>query len=280
MAYLPLLLHSQAFSADPSEPRQGDLIEVLAPAGSVKAKMGSKTVPLYAQNGSSEMLGLMPVPVLAKPGPRTIEWLDQQGAVTHAQPIVVRDAHFQTQNVVLTPRLNNLHSTPAEREDVGEFLRDRAPERYWSKPFQPPLPGCITSPFGVRRLHNGKPTGEYHAGLDQRGAAGSPIVAMTAGNIKLAREFTLRGGTVAIDHGQGFESIYLHMSKIAAKEGQHVAAGDVIGYVGSTGRSTAPHLHWTVYANGDPVNPLQWMKLVPCTGPSRKIPRPPQRVDK
>ena len=269
LAYAPLTLYAQTYSAEPARPRQGDLIEIRGPANSIKAKLGPKTVPLYAQSDSSEMLGLIAVPVLAKPGPRMLEWLDQSGAVMRTETILIRNAHFLTQNVVLTPRLTALRSSPEERQDVGGFLREQEPKRYWSKPFLEPLPGCITSPFGVRRLHNGKPTGEYHAGLDQRGAAGSPIHAMAAGDIKLAKQFTLRGGTVAIDHGQGLESIYLHMSKIAATEGQHVAAGDVIGYVGSTGRSTAPHLHWTIYANGDPVNPLQWMKLAPCAAPAK-----------
>ena len=61
--------------------------------------------------------------------------------------------------------------------------------------------------------------------------------------------------------------MYLHMSKLAASEGATVTKGDVIGYVGSTGRSTAPHLHWTVYANGVPVNPLDWVRVAPCSAP-------------
>ena len=69
---------------------------------------------------------------------------------------------------------------------------------------------------------------------------------------------------MAIDHGQGLQSIYLHQSKFAVREGQHIQAGEVIGYVGSTGRATGPHLHWSLYANGHPVNPAQWVKLQPC----------------
>jgi murein DD-endopeptidase MepM/ murein hydrolase activator NlpD len=100
-----------------------------------------------------------------------------------------------------------------------------------------------------------------------------PIHTAAAGDVKLAGEFALHGGTVGIDHGQGLKSIYLHMSKVAAKEGDHVQAGDVIGYVGSTGRSTGAHLHWALYANGEPVNPLQWLHLTPCakTVPKRVI---------
>ena len=77
--------------------------------------------------------------------------------------------------------------------------------------------------------------------------------------------FNLRGGTVGIDHGQGLSSIYLHMSSFAVAEGALVNKGDVIGYVGATGRATGAHLHWTLYANGVAVNPQQWVAVQPCT---------------
>jgi murein DD-endopeptidase MepM/ murein hydrolase activator NlpD len=78
------------------------------------------------------------------------------------------------------------------------------------------------------------------------------------------KAWNIHGNTVGIDHGQGVESIYLHLSRFAVAEGAQVARGDVIGYAGSTGRSTAPHLHWSVYVNGVPVDPAQWVSLKPC----------------
>jgi murein DD-endopeptidase MepM/ murein hydrolase activator NlpD len=123
----------------------------------------------------------------------------------------------------------------------------------------------MTSRFGVRRFRNGKPTGSYHGGLDLRAREGQPVRATAAGTVAIARQFALRGGTVGIDHGQGLTSMYLHMSKIAAAEGAAVQAGDVIGYAGSTGRSTAPHLHWSINVNGIPVAPLQWVKIGSCS---------------
>jgi murein DD-endopeptidase MepM/ murein hydrolase activator NlpD len=133
----------------------------------------------------------------------------------------------------------------------------------------------MNSRFGASRLHNGKATGDYHGGVDQHGAMGVPIHAVAAGTVRIARIFMLRGGTVGIDHGQGLETIYMHMSKFAAREGQQVEAGDVIGYVGSTGRATGPHLHWSLYANGHPVSPNQWVKLQACGAVRMKArPRP------
>jgi murein DD-endopeptidase MepM/ murein hydrolase activator NlpD len=147
--------------------------------------------------------------------------------------------------------------------------------RFWTEPLQAPVPGCRTSPFGVRRLRNGKPTGDYHSGLDLRARVGQPIRATAAGAVHIARQWTVRGGTVGIDHGQGLTSMYLHMSKIEAQEGAQVQAGDVIGYAGSTGRSNAPHLHWALYVNGIPVSPLQWTAIPSCYAnpPAKKAKR-------
>jgi murein DD-endopeptidase MepM/ murein hydrolase activator NlpD len=71
----------------------------------------------------------------------------------------------------------------------------------------------------------------------------------------------------------------MHQSRFAVKAGQHVKAGDIIGYVGSTGRATGPHLHWSLYANGHAVSPLQWVKLTPCgaSAPVRKKKSAPKK---
>ncbi|MBV9669558.1 MAG: M23 family metallopeptidase [Acidobacteriales bacterium] len=260
------------FRVDPTSVLQGQTLKVYGGGTAQSARLQDRTIRLFAQLDGDEM-GLMPIGVLLKPGGYKLEWLDSGGAVLHSMDLDVGNAHYAKQNIVLTKALTELKSTPDERASVAAFLAEVSPQRYWQEPLEAPIAGCITSPFGVERLHNGKPTGDYHAGLDQRGQAGSPVHAAAAGIVKLARQFTLRGGTVAIDHGQGLESIYLHMSGFAVKEGELVQQGAVIGYVGSTGRSTGPHLHWTLYANGQPVNPLQWISLTPCESSSSTKPR-------
>jgi murein DD-endopeptidase MepM/ murein hydrolase activator NlpD len=242
--------------------RQGQVLRVEDPTA-VAARIAERTIKLFPQTQGAH-LGLMPIPALEKPGRYKLEYLDAGGAVLKSESVVVLNAHFLTQNIVISKALSTLKPAPGEQETVNAFRTTVSDTRFWQEPFELPIPGCMTSPFGVRRLHNGKPTGDYHAGFDQRGAAGTPIKAITAGTVRIARQFNLRGGTVGLDHGQGLESIYMHMSKVAAVEGTTVKAGDIIGYVGSTGRSTAPHLHWTLYANGVPVNPSQWLKPPPC----------------
>lgn len=206
----------------------------------------------------------MPVAIAAKPGEYTLEFLDSHDSVLQTATVLIANAHYPRQNVVLPKAVAELKSSPEERESVNGFRAEETPERFWKEPLHRPIPGCMTSLFGVGRYINGKPTGDYHAGIDQRGAAGTPIHPVADGIVRLAAQYELRGGTVAVDHGQGLTSIYLHMSKVLAKPGDRVRTADTLGLVGSTGRSTAPHLHWTLYVHGEPVNPSQWMHNVPC----------------
>ncbi|HKE24710.1 MAG TPA: M23 family metallopeptidase [Bryobacteraceae bacterium] len=236
------------------------------------ARMNGRTIRLFPQaDGTS--FGLMPIPADEKPGEYKLELLDGNNKVA-ADPIVtVLDAHFPKQNVTISQNLAELKPSPGESETASAFRQAVSATRYWSDPLMPPVRGCMTSPFGVARYLNGKPTGDFHGGLDMRSPAGTPIHAAADGVVKIVREWNLHGGTVGIDHGQGLESMYLHMSKFAVSEGATVKKGDVIGYVGSSGRSTAPHLHWTLYVNGVPVNPREWVQVAPCAPAANKAVR-------
>jgi murein DD-endopeptidase MepM/ murein hydrolase activator NlpD len=217
----------------------------------------------------------MPIAIDAKPGEYAIEFLDSHDSLIEKTTFTIVDAHYPRQNVVLPKAVAGLKSSPEERESVNAFRAEETPQRFWQEPLQPPIPGCVTSLFGVGRFINGKPTGDYHAGLDQRGAAGTPIHPVADGVVRLAAQYELRGGTVAVDHGHGLTSIYLHMSEVLAKPGDRVTPADALGLVGSTGRSTAPHLHWTLYVHGEAVNPNQWMRTTPC--PARPVTRSPRQ---
>jgi len=236
---------------------------VKAPATVVAVRFEDRKIPLFT-NTDGTRSGLVPVSALVRQGQHKLELIDGGGQVLETAILNVENARFQTQNVQLTPGLSALKPAPGEMETLAALRNTVSPIRYWSEPFEKPVPGCLISPFGVQRLHNGKPTGNYHSGLDQRGAEGVPIRAISAGVVKIVRKFNVNGDIVGIDHGQGVTSFYLHMSKFATTEGALVKAGDTIGYVGSTGRSTAPHLHWAIDVHAVPVNPLQWMTIPSC----------------
>jgi len=253
---------AQSYEAVPAPPQQGDTLRLRAPAAAQSARMNGRTVRLFRDGSVRE--GLMPVPAQERPGTYKLEFLDGGGAVVNARDVVVRDAHFPRQSIRMTQETAALKADPGEAEAADAFRKTVTEIRFWTEPFTVPVPGCRTSPYGVGRVVNGKLTGNYHAGYDQRGAAGTPVRAVAAGVVRIARKWTLHGNTIGIDHGQGLLSMYLHLSRFAVAEGAEVKRGDVVGYVGTTGRSTAPHLHWSLYANGIPVNPGQWVKVAAC----------------
>lgn len=118
-----------------------------------------------------------------------------------------------------------------------------------------PVVGRITSSYGARR-HPILGYTRMHAGIDFGAAYGSPIYAVGDGVVRIAGWHGGHGNYVRLDHGGGFATGYAHMSRIAVGNGTPVRAGQVIGYVGSTGLSTGPHLHYELYKNGATVNPL------------------------
>jgi murein DD-endopeptidase MepM/ murein hydrolase activator NlpD len=253
----------QTFETIPAVVRQGETIRVRDAGAATSARMSGRAVRLFPQ-AEGGRLGLMPVPAGTAPGSYQLEFLGDDGNVLHAGTIMVRDARFRTQNVVMEREIQELRPSPGEMETVAKFRETVSETRRWVEPLVAPVPGCMLSPFGVKRLHNGKPTGDYHGGVDQRSPAGRPVRAVAGGVVRIVRKFNLRGGAVAIDHGQGLGSTYLHLSGFATAEGAVVNQGDVVAYVGSTGRSTGAHLHWALYVNGVPVNPAQWLRLTSC----------------
>ena len=117
-----------------------------------------------------------------------------------------------------------------------------------------PVPGPVSSGFGMRR-HPILGYRRLHAGMDFRARHGTPIVAVTDGRVTSAGRAGGCGITVKLNHGGGLETRYCHMSRMAVRRGQSVRRGQVIGYVGSTGLSTGPHLHYEMYRGGRAINP-------------------------
>jgi murein DD-endopeptidase MepM/ murein hydrolase activator NlpD len=265
----------------PSTVRQGDTIHVRAPSTAVSARMGITTIRLFPDGSkpdSAKSMGLMPVEVNQTPGPQDLEIFDKSGQVIRKTTIVVEHVDFPTQNIVIAPSKKRVPPSPGEMETVSALRKALTEERFWSEPFVRPTDDCQNSPFGVRRLHNGSPTGNYHRGIDQRSRRGAPVRAIADGAVKIVRMWNIHGGTVGIDHGQGMASFYLHLSKFKAQEGARVRRGEVIGYVGATGFATGPHLHWQMTVHGVPVNPHQWVRGIgPCLERPAAAKRPIKR---
>jgi len=158
--------------------------------------------------------------------------------------------------------------TEAEKEENAKFKAVVAPvttvqqwEGLWYSPAQDA--DCIISQFGSRRTYNDDPGIYYHTGLDLGYCQGTDVYAPAGGTVVgVFPDQVVRGNAIVIDHGLGVYTTYMHLSSILVAEGDVVESGDLIGIIGTTGRSTGPHLHFQVDIQGTPVNPLTWLGRV------------------
>ena len=98
-----------------------------------------------------------------------------------------------------------------------------------------------------------------HTGLDIAAPTGTPVKAPADGKVILTGDFFFSGNVVYVDHGSGLITMYGHMDSVDVEQGQHISKGDAIGKVGKTGRVTGPHLHWGIYLNRTPVDPMLFL---------------------
>lgn len=142
-------------------------------------------------------------------------------------------------------------------EELAGALEDRR-ERLASTPAIWPAKGWMTSRFGTRvSPFTGKK--QFHAGLDIAGEAGTPVIASADGRVVFAGPKGPLGRSIIIDHGHGIRTMYGHNSELFVKRGQKIHRGDRIAALGTTGRSTGPHLHYVVELDGKAVNPLDYI---------------------
>ena len=124
-------------------------------------------------------------------------------------------------------------------------VRERDDDRTdFTEPFLRPVAGRVSGRFGTQRVYNGQPRAA-HSGMDIAAPSGTPVKAPASGIVTFANaDLYLTGGTIVIDHGFGFSSNFLHLSRLDVRVGERIGQGQVIGAVGATGRASGPHLHW------------------------------------
>ena len=130
----------------------------------------------------------------------------------------------------------------------------------WSGDFEAPVNSTISETFGTRRTFNGK-LASIHRGVDYRAASGTPVLAANSGEVVLAQALFYEGNCVIIDHGQGFMTLYMHLSKFMVTVGDKVTKGEQVGLSGATGRVTGPHLHMAARWENAYVDPLKLLTL-------------------
>jgi murein DD-endopeptidase MepM/ murein hydrolase activator NlpD len=153
--------------------------------------------------------------------------------------------------------INDLEKTRQNVDVIKDYLRVQK-DIFVATPRGYPVPGRLTSSYGRRRdpLDGGV---RFHSGVDLACDKGTPIRATADGIVSHSGNTVVSGQVVVLEHGFGFSTIYAHNSKNTVKVGQRVRKGDIIGYVGSTGRSTGPHLHYEIWKDGKRVNPHDYL---------------------
>ena len=162
--------------------------------------------------------------------------------------IPVGAAKYRTGTITVAPNFVEPDAATQKEIAADKEIKDRifahsadAPE--WSGDFAKPVNEPSTDSFGTRRTFNGK-LASIHRGMDFRAPSGTPVAAANSGTVVLAQKLFYEGNCVVIDHGLGFTTIYMHLSRIDVAAGQKVRKGEHLGLSGATGRVTGPHLHF------------------------------------
>jgi murein DD-endopeptidase MepM/ murein hydrolase activator NlpD len=198
-----------------------------------------------------------------------------EGKIKHVRTLLadIRASTGRQTKIAPPPAIGGPFVPLKQKSDTGPFDRmlervalarddaQRLDRTLVTLPYRKPLPGDIdvTSPFGVRADPFYHAPG-MHTGMDMRGAMGEGVHATAAGTVVTAGWSGGYGNMVEIDHGHGLSTRYGHLSQILVKPGQAVKPGQIIGRVGSTGRSTGPHLHYETRIDGEPVNPDKFLE--------------------
>ncbi|MGC9358205.1 MAG: peptidoglycan DD-metalloendopeptidase family protein [Anaerolineae bacterium] len=212
----------------------------------------------------SHLYALVSLSPMLEPDTYDVElslWSDGS-EVTLTLPLVVTAGRFGFERINVSAGRQYLFD-PAllagESDQVNLVANLRSEQRFWMLPFDYPVYASVSSYFGSRRSYGGS-YNSYHSGVDFRAATGTPVRVPAAGTVLLAEPLTVRGNAIIVDHGWGVATGYWHLSRIDVEVGQSVTQGQVIGRVGNTGLSTGAHLHWQLWVDGTPVDPLQWVR--------------------
>lgn len=270
----PSALPAPIFTVAPTKVVQGQSVELnlqTSQPGKFKVDVAGQSLLMF-ENGQTEAgkkhkyRAFLAIKGDLKPGGYTLLLKDENGQVLLKDKLEVVPGTFSTQYIrFVRPPLSPEQAALVAEEDksVDEARISRTEQALWDSPFILPVPHRMSAAYGTRRYLNGKYNG-YHSGVDFASPHGYPIKSPANAVVALARYFSKynsNGNTIFLDHGQGVTSVYIHMSKLAVKNGERVKKGQTIGYIGTTGRSTGPHLHWGVYLNGHNTDGMSWIRF-------------------
>ena len=238
------------------------------PGGVAVVKLGPGASPPRARfNGervlvagnASEWLAVVGIPLTADAGRTLALDVERVSGEPETLSLAIGPKQYASQHLTVKP--GQVELSPA---DLARHQRERAHLQEVRKSFTESAPesllllqpceGTRSDSFGYRRFFNGQPRNP-HNGMDIAAPASTPVIAAGAGEVIDVGDYFFAGQTVILNHGQGFLTLYAHLSAIDVASGKRISAGQQIGRVGATGRVTGAHLHFSVFLNAVAVDP-------------------------
>ena len=225
----------------------------------------NRTIGLFYHE--DDLVGLIPLDPDTTPGDYDVKVYDSNNDNLLATiPYEVEYREFEKQYLTVsstTASLKNKENRRKDNEKFGDAKAYSVGEKLWKGTFIQPVEGRISTEYAVMRFTNGSSSYYRHNALDIAAEEGTPVMAANDGIVTFASDLIISGNVIVLDHGYGLFTSYVHLHKIHVEEGDHVTKGDVIGEVGSTGFSTGPHLHWSLWKNGVYLNPWKFIEEDP-----------------
>jgi murein DD-endopeptidase MepM/ murein hydrolase activator NlpD len=253
----------------------------LAPGGVARIALGASAeapqvrfndLPVLVVHDGGQWTAVLGIGLATAPGRASVTV--QRGGAARPVTIEIKPFHYAEQRLNVAPGQVDL-----AKDDLARYERERTHQAQvvatFSDPppatlrLQQPVPGPRSSSFGLRRVFNGQ-SRNPHSGMDISAAQGTPVLAAAAGRVIDTGDYFFNGNTVWLDHGAGLLTMYCHLSAIDVKVGDELSAGTPIGAVGSTGRSTGPHLHWSVSLNRAMVDPALFLAPLPAEDAAKR----------
>jgi murein DD-endopeptidase MepM/ murein hydrolase activator NlpD len=255
-------------------PRQGTFAYVVVddapPPVAVRGTLDS--LPLaFVRVPGDRFAALAPVPLGARDSVTVRLDLDYAKGRARGveQRLPVARARFPSERLSVDPRFTRQPDSALRVRIAREAAAARrvtaaalATPRLWSSVFVAPRDARVTSGFGIGRVFNGR-LQSRHYGTDYDGETGAPVRVTNRGVVALVGDFYYAGRVVYVNHGAGLVTAYLHLSEILVRQGDTVAAGQLIGRVGASGRVTGPHLHWAVRVGTSSLDGTSLLALPP-----------------
>jgi murein DD-endopeptidase MepM/ murein hydrolase activator NlpD len=216
---------------------------------------------LVARDGN-RWLAAVGIPLDAPTGEMSIRVNTARDITFEIREHAYREQRLTVKNkTYVTPDEAQLERIGRERRIIDSALSNWRDTDIDALTLAAPVDGPRSSSFGLRRFFNDQPRSP-HKGMDIAASEGTVIAAPAKGMVTATGDYFFNGNTVIIDHGQGFVTMYCHLSRIDVTEGQQLEPGTPIGSVGATGRVTGPHLHFGTYLNGTAVDPALLLQTV------------------